>query len=245
MTYEDTLLEEAEDLLHFDSSVLLEASSGGRGRGNGGNNQKNTLGFFDKIKNGQYLPGSEKVKGMVKVGALKPYGFEGVDITDTKKLKQVMASIKRRRDIESARALLVGTIEAGAGLLFGGISHVSSVVASDPETYGTGIQGFASGSADVFKVMAIVSGVLALFTEVMNAIDAVKANKAVAQVRQNIMDAYDRLSTKIMNTKPGMSQKSAEEYHAMLSYRDMLRDCQLKLGNFGGSGANTYVSANF
>ena len=246
MTYEDILLEEAEDLLHFDSSVLLEASSGRQGDSGHGNK----MGFFGKIKNGQYSPsGSPKVKALVRSGVLKPYGFENVDITDEKKLRDVMASIKRRRDIEGAKALVVSVIEGAAALLFGGLSTVTANAAAkmsnDIQTYGTGFQSFTYGASNVFKIIGIISGALAIFTEVANAVDAVKATKAIGQVRQNIMDAYDKVTVKIMNTKPGTDQKSTEEYHAMLRYRDMLRDCQLKLGNFGGVGADTYVASMY
>lgn len=255
MIYEDILLEEAENMLQCDSSILLEANSGRNGgrqgnRNNGNNNRNNNindLGFFEKIKNGQYLPGSRKVKTMVSHGALKPYGFENVDITDMKKLKAVMASIKRRRDIEGARALVVGSIEAAASILFGGLSvatnNVSSQMMQNADAYGTNAINAMGNASNVFKILSVVSAALAIFTEVVNMVDAVKANKAVGQVRQNIMDAYDAISNKIMMTKPNPgNQKATEEYHAMLSYRDMLRDCQLKLGNFGGSGADAYAA---
>lgn len=256
MIYENILLEEAEDMLHCDSSILLEASSGGKGGkggGQGGNGQGQSnkpikLGLFGKIKNGQYLPGTNKVKSMVKVGALKPYGFENVDITDTKKLKGVVASIKRRRDIEAARALVVGAIEAGAAILFANIgsatANAAADMAKDPQKYGTALQDFTVGTSNVFNVMSAVSTALVVFTEVANMVDIVKANKAVGQVRQNIMDAYDNVTTKIMNMKPGVgNQKETEAYHALLNYRDMLRECQLKMGNIGGVGADVYVAS--
>lgn len=244
MTYEDIILEEAEDLLHFDSSVLLEASGGSGSKGSGGGKGKGNLSFFGKIQNGQFLPGSSEVKKRVKFGALRPYGFENVDITDTKKLKSVMVSIRRRRDIEASRALLVGAVEGVAFLLFGGISNAMSTIQLDPSEYGTKGQEFVTGVSDVFRVMSIISGALALFTEIANMVDAVKASKAIGQVRQNIMDAYDRVSVKIMNTKPGTDQKSVEAYHAMLSYRDALRECQLKLGSLGGFGADNYITSD-
>lgn len=252
MIYENILLEEAEDMLHCDSSILLEASGGKGGKGGHGNGQNNKpqkeLGFFDKIKNGQYLPGSEKVKTMVKVGALKPYGFENVDITNTAKLKGVMASIKRRRDIEGARALVVGCIEATAAVLFGGLSvatqNAADTMAQNAGAYGTNMIDAAAGASNVFKIMSVISAALTVFTEVANMVDYVKANKAVAKVRQNVMDAYDQVSTKLMNTKTNpANQKSSQEYHAMLSYRDLLRECQLQLSNFGGAGANSYTAA--
>ena len=242
MIYENILLEEAEDMLHCDSSILLEASS------SGSSSKKSDLKFFEKVKYGQFLPGTKEVKDRVNVRSLKPYGFENVNITDTKKLQGVMASIKRRRDIEAARALVVGVIEATSAFLFANIGTATAKaaegMAKNPQKYGTALQDFTVGTANVFKVMSAVSMALLVFTEVANMVDAVKATKAIGQVRQNIMDAYDNVTTKIMNMKPGVgNQKETEEYHALLNYRDMLRDCQLKLGNIGGVGAGVYVAS--
>lgn len=253
MTYNDIVLEEADELLLYGSSVL-EASGGGHGNGGSGggsggqNGGRSRIGFMDKLKAGNYIPfsGNPKVKDMVSRGVLKPYGFDTMDITDTKKLKQVMASIKRRRDIEAARATIVVSIEATMALLTGAIGHGLGNMSKDPENvekFGTYMSSFSSGASNVFKAISIVSTAVALFTEVANMVDAVKATKEIAMVRNNIMDAYDNISAKITHSKPANGDlKEIENYNNMLKFRDMLRDCQLQLGTIGGTNADAYTA---
>lgn len=240
MNYLDMILEDAD--------ALLESSNNKNNQNNQNNkNKPPKQKFWEQFRNGTsgiYGPVFSKTAvDLTKSNVLKPYGFKEIDITNKRQLTVVLASIKRRRDIQAAKALYVGVVGSGVSIISEMLSRGANMISDNPNVAGpdTITSNIFGGAGTILHIISATAIAFTAFMEIANAIDVVKATKEIKETRNNIMDAYDRVSYMINNGKAaGADPKAYDSYKELLSFRDSLRNAQMTLTNFGGLGAGQY-----